>query len=118
MGQNKFETCFPKFCITNAKGNTEHDCFQLLSPSSLVSFTVWMLTLDLVILEHHWQSLEKQSHRIMEIKNIKVLKGFVPAFPDIFLIYENLLFTVSWECDYNMCVSTFFSSVPLLVTTK
>lgn len=54
------QICFPKFCITNVKENPEHDCFQLFLPSSVVSFAVWMLTLDPVILEHYRLSLEKK----------------------------------------------------------
>lgn len=80
MGEDKFEACFPKFCITSVEGTLEHDCFQLILPCSGLFFTVWMLTLDPVILEHYWQSLEKLSHAIIEIKNINLVVDFVHIF--------------------------------------
>lgn len=52
----------------------------------MISFTAWMLTLDPVILEHHWQSLEKQPRTIIEVKNTKFLQGFVHIFLSVFLI--------------------------------
>lgn len=30
-------------------------------------------------------------------------------------MYENLLFTILWNCDYNLHVSIFCSFIPLLV---
>lgn len=79
-GRTNSKHIFLNFCITNVKGNPEHDCFELSLPSSMVSFTAWMLTLDPVILEHHWQSLEKQPRTIIEMKNV-VFARFCSYFP-------------------------------------
>lgn len=84
MGEDKFEACFPKFCITSVEGTPERDCFQLILPCSMLFFTVWMLTLDPVILECYWQSLEKLSHSIIEIKNIDLVVDFVHIFLLVF----------------------------------
>lgn len=79
-----------------------------------VTFTVWMLTLDSVILEHYWPSLETLSFTIGEIKNTNLVVDFVHIFLLIFLMYQNLLFTILWYYDYTLNASIFSSFIPSL----
>lgn len=118
MEQNKFETCFPKFCFTNVKGNSEHWYFLFI----VIPFHGILHHLDahvrLVVLRCYWQNVEKWSCIIIEMKSISLLKCFLYVFLFfLFLIYHNLLFTILWKCDYNLCVSVFCSFILLLLTT-
>lgn len=80
----------------------------------MLFFTIWMLTLDPVILEHYWQSLEKLSFAILEMNNINLVVDFVHIFLLIFLNYQNLLFTILWNNNYTLNVSIFSSFIPSL----
>lgn len=96
------------------QGTPEHDCFQLILPISMLFFTIWMLTLDPVIIEHYWQSLEELSFAIVKIKNINLVVDFVHIFLLIFLNYQNLLFTTLCNYDYILNISIFSSFIPSL----
>lgn len=86
--------------MTSVEETPEHDCFQLILPSSMLFFTIWMLTLDPVIIEHYWQSLEKLSFAIVEIKNISLVEPAFHHFMELWLHpeYFNFLFfySLSW----------------------
>lgn len=109
-------TRFPKFCITSVEGTPEHECFQLILPSSMLFFTIWMLTLDPVIVEHCWQSLEKLSFAIIGIKNTNLVIDFVHIFLLIFFIVSKSSFQHFMELRLHPeCFS--FLLFPLLVAT-